>query len=129
MTQSRTKQFKQKPLNSSSRQQGQLALDVYQTPTHIVIVAPVAGVKLDDINVSITEDILTIKGKRNQAIKIPEENYFTQECFWGDFSRAIVLPAAIDSTKISASFKDAVLRISIPKTQQSKTKIVRIKEQ
>ena len=58
---------------------------------------------------------------------IPEEDYFTQECFWGDFSRSIVLPAAVDTTKISASFKDAVLKITIPRTERSKTKVVRIK--
>ena len=106
---------------------GQLALDIYQTPTQIVIVAPIAGVKLSDIDVSVTEDVLTIKGKRYLEFDIPEEDYFSQECFWGDFSRSIVLPASVDTTKISASFKDAVLKISIPKVERVKTKIVRIK--
>jgi HSP20 family protein len=107
--------------------EGQLALDIYQTPTSIVIVAPIAGVKMDDIDVSVTEDVLTIKGKRNLEFDIPDEDYFTQECFWGDFSRSIVLPASVDSTKITASFRDAVLKISIPKVERVKTKIVRIK--
>jgi HSP20 family protein len=106
---------------------GQLALDIYQTPTHIHIVAPIAGVRLSDITVSITEDVLTINGKRNLDFDVPEQDYFSQECFWGDFSRSVVLPAAVDTTKINASFKDAVLRVSIPKTEQNKTKIVRIK--
>jgi len=106
---------------------GQLALDIYQTPSNIVIVAPIAGVKLSDINVSVTEDVLTISGKRYLEFDIPEKDYFTQECFWGDFSRSIVLPAAVDTTKINASFRDAVLHITIPKTEQNKTKIVRIK--
>jgi HSP20 family protein len=107
--------------------EGQLALDIYQTPTQIVIVAPIAGVKLDDIDVSVTEDVLTIKGKRYLEFDIAEEDYFTQECFWGDFSRSIVLPASVDTSKISASFKDAVLKISIPKVERVKTRIVRIK--
>jgi HSP20 family protein len=107
--------------------EGQLALDIYQTSTHIVVVAPIAGVKMDDIDVSITEDVLTIKGKRNLEFDVPDEDYFTQECFWGDFSRSIVLPASVDSSKIAASFKDAVLKISIPKVERVKTKIVRIK--
>jgi len=107
--------------------EGQLALDIYQTQTHIVVVAPIAGVKMDDIDVSITEDVLTIKGKRNLEFDIPDEDYFTQECFWGDFSRSIVLPASVDSSRIAASFKDAVLKISIPKVERVKTKIVRIK--
>ncbi len=109
--------------------EGQLALDIYQTPTNIVIVAPIAGVKMSDIDVSITEDVLTIKGKRYLEFDIPEEDYFTQECFWGDFSRSIVLPTSVDASRISASFKDAVLKISIPKVEKVKTKIVRIKSE
>lgn len=111
------------------RTEGQLALDIYQTPSHIVIVAPIAGVKMADVNVSVTEDVLTIKGKRYLEFDIPDEDYFTQECFWGDFSRSIVLPAAVDTTKILASFKDGVLKITIPRTERNKTKIVRIKSE
>ncbi len=107
--------------------EGQLALDIYQTAGDIVILAPIAGVKLTDINVAVTEDVLTIKGKRNLEFDVPEEDYFTQECFWGDFSRSIVLPAAVDTTRISATFKDAVLKITIPKSEKTKTRIVRIK--
>ena len=107
--------------------EGQLALDIYQTAADIVILAPIAGVKLNDINVAVTEDVLTIKGKRNLEFDVPEEDYFTQECFWGDFSRSIVLPAAVDTTRISATFKDAVLKITIPKSEKTKTRIVRIK--
>ncbi len=109
--------------------EGQLALDIYQTQNEIVVVAPIAGVKLADINVSVTEDVLTIKGNRYLEFDIPDEDYFTQECFWGDFSRSVVLPAAVDTTRISATFKDAVLKISIPKTERTKTKIVRIKSE
>lgn len=107
--------------------EGQLALDIYQTEKDIVVVAPIAGIKMDDITVTITEDVLTIKGKRKLSSKIQEENYFTQECFWGNFSRSIVLPSAIDSTKINASFKDCILTITIPRTEATKTKIVKIK--
>ena len=117
----------QEKIQNDENSEGQLALDIYQTPTTIVIVAPIAGVKMADINVSITEDVLTIKGKRHLEFSIPEEDYFTQECFWGDFSRSVVLPAAVDSTKIAASFKDGVLKISVPRTERSKTKVVRIK--
>ena len=109
--------------------EGQLALDIYQTKTHIVIVAPIAGVKMSDIDVSVTEDVLTIKGKRYLEFDIPDEDYFTQECFWGDFSRSVVLPASVDAARISASFKDAVLKITIPKVERIKTKIVRIKSE
>lgn len=126
MTPPAKKSFKSKPLSEESIE-GQLALDVYQTKTHIVVVAPIAGVKMADIKVSITEDVLSIKGKRQLEFDIPDHDYFTQECFWGDFSRSIVLPAAVDPNKINASFKDAVLKITIPKTERTKTKVVRIK--
>ncbi len=109
-------------------QEGQLALDVYQTPNEIIVLAPIAGVKLEDINVSMTEDVLTIKGRRYLEFDIPDQDYLTQECFWGDFSRSIVLPASVDSTKINATFKDAILKITIPRTEPTKTKIIRIKE-
>ncbi len=115
--------------NLQEQTEGQLALDIYQTTRNIVIVAPIAGIKLDDITVTVTEDVLTIKGKRRLEFDIPEEDYFTQECFWGNFSRSIVLPAAVDSTKINASFKDCILKISIPKTETTKTKVVRIKSE
>ena len=109
--------------------EGQLALDVYQTQHEIVILAPIAGVKMDDISVTVTEDVLTIKGKRYLEFNIPEEDYLTQECFWGDFSRSIVLPSSADTTKINASMKDAVLKISIPRTERTKTRLIRIKTQ
>lgn len=112
--------------DSISDQEGQLALDVYQTNRHIVIVAPIAGVTLADINVSVTEDVLTIKGARQLETEADDEDYFTQECFWGAFSRSIVLPAAVDPSQINASFKHGILKVTIPKTERSKTKVVRI---
>jgi len=113
--------------NNEDNVDGQLALDVYQTQDDIVILAPIAGVKLEDMNVSVTDDILTIKGKRSLNIDIPDENYYTQECFWGDFSRSIVLPASVNTNKISASFKDGVLKIEIPKIEKVRSKVIRIK--
>jgi HSP20 family protein len=107
--------------------EGQLALDVYQTKDKIVILAPIAGVKLDDMTVSVTDDVLTIKGKRNLEKEIPDEDYLTQECFWGDFSRSIVLPASVNTAKIAAKFKDGVLTIEIPKIEKVREKVIRIK--
>ncbi len=109
--------------------EGQLALDVYQTNTEIIIVAPIAGVKLSDISVSITEDVLTIKGTRDFEFNVRDEDYLTQECFWGGFSRSIVLPASVDSSKINASFKDCVLKISLPRTEKLQTRVIRIKNE
>lgn len=127
--------FRKTPVNPPAPQQaeenieGQLALDVYQTANEIVIVAPIAGVKMNDISVTVTEDVLTIKGKRYLEFNIPDEDYLTQECFWGDFSRSIVLPSSADTGKINASMKDAVLKISIPRTERTKTRLIRIKSE
>ncbi len=77
--------FRKTPVNNIEQEEenieGQLALDVYQTPNEIVIVAPIAGVKMNDISVTVTEDVLTIKGKRYLEFNIPDEDYLTQESF------------------------------------------------
>jgi HSP20 family protein len=108
---------------------GQLSVDVYENPHELIILAPVAGVKLSDINISLTEDILTIEGSRELERELGGEDYLIQECFWGKFSRSIVLPDHVDTSRIAASFKDGILKITIPKdeTNNSKTKLIRIK--
>lgn len=108
---------------------GQLSLDIYQTDKEIVILAPVAGVTEKDISISITDDVLVIRGERSAKEEVPEENYYTKECFWGNFSRSIVLPLETDTKKISASFENNVLEIRIPKTEKEHTKIIKIKAQ
>lgn len=108
-------------------QEGQLALDIYQTDNEIVILSAIAGVAEDDLNISVTKEVLTIKGKRHLETHVDEEDYLTKECFWGDFSRSIVLPESADSSKIAASFKNGILKITIPRREKLQTKVVRIK--
>lgn len=115
------------PLGHYDEQEGQLALDIYQTDNEIVILSAVAGVTEEDLNISVTDEVLTIKGKRKLTDKVSEEDYLTKECFWGDFSRSIVLPASADSGKIAAAFKNGILRIVIPKVEKLQTKVIRIK--
>ncbi|MCX6735246.1 MAG: Hsp20/alpha crystallin family protein [Candidatus Peregrinibacteria bacterium] len=105
---------------------GQLSVDIYRTDKELVIIAPIAGVGKDDVKLSITDDVLVIKGERPSHENIPEENYYTQECFWGNFSRAIVLPQEADTKNISASFENNVLEIRIPKQDVEQTKIIKI---
>jgi len=105
---------------------GQLSVDIYRTPKEIVIVAPIAGVNKDDVKLSITDDVLVIQGERPQQETVPEESYYTQECFWGNFSRAIVLPEEADAKNISASFENNVLEIRIPRREVEQTKIIKI---
>ena len=106
---------------------GQLSVDIYHTDNEIVILAPIAGVEENGIDISLTEDVLVIKGERPKKEEIAEENYYTKECFWGNFSRAIVLPNEADTRNISANFKNNVLEIRIPKNQEKQTKIIKIK--
>ncbi|MEK7171958.1 MAG: Hsp20/alpha crystallin family protein [Patescibacteria group bacterium] len=113
----------------SKQEDGQLALDVFQTADEIVVVAPVAGVTLDDISINITDDILTVSGNRNFQFKAEEADYFTQECFWGKFSRSIILPEGIDASRVSASFKNGILTVRIPKVEKIRTRMVKIKEE
>jgi len=111
-----------------SKEVGQLSLDIYQKGKELIILAPIAGVNRDDIELSVTDDVLVIKGNRAPREEISEENYFTKECFWGGFSRAIVLPLGADPKKIDASFENHVLEIHIPiLEEQEKTKIIKIK--
>lgn len=95
--------------------EGQLAVDVFQDPTTITIIAPIAGVKIKDINITISDNVLKIEGTRmvHEPDKSPE--YLIQECYWGPFSREIILPGNMDSSKVSAQFKDGILQIAIPR--------------
>ena len=106
---------------------GQLSLDIYHTDKEIIILAPIAGVEKEDIKISVTDDVLVIKGERDSKEEVPEENYYTRECFWGNFARSVVLPLEADSKKIAATFEQNVLEIRIPRTEKEHTKIIKIK--
>lgn len=108
--------------------EGQLAVDVYQTKDKIVVKAPIAGVKPDDIDVAISEDVVTIRGDRKDEFAVEKDNYYVQECFWGSFSRSVILPTSTVAEKAEASLKDGVLTIQIPKlVQEDKVKKIKVK--
>lgn len=106
--------------------EGQLAIDVYQTNDDVIIKAPIAGVKPENLDVSVTDGVLTIKGERKQEENIKEHDFFVQECYWGAFARQFTLPAGIDYEKTSASLKNGVLTIRIPKEEKTKTRTIAI---
>lgn len=108
------------------KEYGQLSLDIFHLDKEIIILAPIAGVKEDDLNIAITDDVLVIRGTRQAKYEIPEENYYTKECFWGNFSRSIVLPLEADTRNISAKFEHNVLEIHIPKSDIEGTKVIKI---
>ncbi len=111
------------------RYDGQLAVDVFQAGDDIVIQSTVAGVKSEDLDVSISNDLVTIRGVRHRDIEPADENYYTQECYWGGFSRSIVLPVDVLSDKADASMKNGILTITIPKVRSAKTQVLKVKHE
>lgn len=107
---------------------GQLAVDVYQTKEDIYVVAPVPGVAKGDIDLSIVENTLTVRGKRSSSREVQEGDYFVQECYWGEFSRSIILPVPVKEERAEAELKDGMLTVRIPKTEQDKVKKIAIKD-
>lgn len=105
--------------------EGKLAIDVYQTDSHIVIQAPIAGVKKEDLDISIENDMVTIRGEREKPADVEEKNYFSQECYWGPFSREVILPVEGDPSRTEAVMKNGILTLKIPKIdRERKRKIV-----
>jgi HSP20 family protein len=107
--------------------EGQLAVDVYQTKENVVIKAPIAGVKPDDIDISISDDVVTLRGERVEEREVDREHYYVQECYWGSFSRSVILPTATVSEKAQAALKDGVLTITIPKVITEKVKKIKVR--
>ena len=109
------------------RTQGQVALDIFEFDNYYIIKAPIAGVKMSDIDIEVSDNILTIRGVRRQTDTIAEDQYYLQECFWGEFSRSVTLPCTIDPRKVKATFnKESILKILVPK--EEKIKIIRIND-
>lgn len=98
-----------------SDSEAELPLDVYQTDTDIVIKSLLPGVRVSDIDLSIVNDILTIKGTRSKDEETREQDYYYRECSWGSFSRSVILPFSIKTDQIKASLKNGVLTIRLPK--------------
>ena len=110
-----------------SETEGVLAIDVYQTDNDIIIEAPIAGINADDLDIDINPESVSIKGKREGFKKEEGKNYLLQECYWGRFSRSIILPQEINPDHASANFKNGVLRIVLPKLDRKKSKKMKVK--
>jgi len=107
--------------------EGQLPVDVYQTPNEIVIRAFVAGVRPDELNVSISRDMVVIEGSRDERDSVTDSDYFTRELFWGSFSRTILLPQEVDVDNSSAGAKDGLLSLILPKLDKARQTKLRVK--
>lgn len=109
-------------------EEGQLSIDVYQTPSTIVVKSTIAGVTPEDIDISINNDMLTIRGKRHLEKEINEQDYLFRECYWGSFSRSIILPVEIEADRIEAEMENGVLSVTLPKAKPTKQISIKVKE-
>jgi len=114
-------------LDLGEEMEGSLTVDVYKTENEIVVQSTVAGVGPDDLEVNITNESVTIHGKREKMEKIEDKDYFYQECFWGKFSRSIILPEEVDPEKSTAVLKNGILIIRMPKLNRQKAKKINVK--
>lgn len=105
---------------------GQLAVDVFETKEKLIVKARTAGVNKSDLDVSISDNTLSIRGTLSAGNEEAVENYFVQECYWGEFSRSIALPVPVKEEEIEAVLKDGVLTIGFTKVKQDTVKKIQI---
>jgi HSP20 family protein len=106
--------------------EAQLSVDVFEDKSNIIIKSTVAGVNSENLEISISNDLLTIRGFREQDKEVDDSNYYCQECYWGAFSRSIILPCEVDQKKVDASITNGVLIIKLPK--KYKTSSIKVKQ-
>jgi len=104
-------------MEKEAASEGQLSIDVYHTDKKIIIQSTIAGAKAEDLKISLHHDLLTVHGTRRQPQAVAEESYLYRECYWGPFSRSIILPAEVDARKVEAELENGVLTITLTKTK------------
>lgn len=107
--------------------EGQLTIDVYQTKESIVIKSTIAGVTAEDLDISIDNDMVTIEGERQNCDEVSEGDYYYQECYWGGFSRSVILPCDVLADEADAELKNGILTITLPKASSKKAKKIMVK--
>jgi len=112
---------------SDEEAEGHLTIDVYEDGDSIVVESTVAGVESDNLDISINAESISIRGERQRKEKVKEDDFLYQECFWGTFSRSVVLPEEIDPDKAKASLKNGVLKIVLPKLNKRENKKLKVK--
>jgi HSP20 family protein len=109
-------------------EEGQLSLDVYETEKTIVVRSTIAGVKPDDLDITIDHDMLTIRGQRKEECEEKGREYLYRECYWGSFSRSVILPVEVDEKKIDATLEAGVLTITLKKIKKSNKVGIKVKD-
>ena len=107
---------------------GELIIDVYETDKEVVVESAIAGVTAEELDISLEQDILIIKGERKDpALQDKEKNYFVKECFFGPFEKEIILPKEVDTSQIKAKMKNGLLIIRLPKEKEGDSQKIEIK--
>lgn len=109
--------------------EGQLAVDVYQTPDAVVVESTIAGVEATDLDIAMHDDVLTIRGRRRKPADVPDREYLFQECYWGGFSRSVILPVDVDAEKVKASLRNGILTVVLPRTRKESVRVVPVREE
>jgi HSP20 family protein len=110
-----------------TEQEGELPVDMYQTPDNIVIRALIAGVTPDDLDIAITRDMVTLRGRREEIREAPDQDYFHRELFWGGFTRTLILPEEIMIDEAVAKEKHGLLEIILPKVDKDRSTRLKVK--
>lgn len=125
-------EIKKEKINSSEKKEknwpkskGKLAIDFYETPKELVIQSPIAGIEIEDLDISVENDMLIIKGERENPIK-EEKDYISQECFWGEFIRKVIFPQQVDKENIEAKMIDGILIIRMPKVEKKEEQKIKV---
>jgi HSP20 family protein len=105
---------------------GEPTIDAYETEEEVVIISPIGGINAKDIDISVVDDMLTIKGQRENMKTKEEDKYFCQECFWGSFAKKVILPKEVEISKAKAVTKNGILTLTIPKKKSEDKKEVKI---
>lgn len=103
------------------------AVDIYHTPSEVVVKAALPGIKPEDVNVDISGDTLTISGEVKTEQKVKQQNYLYQERRYGSFARSITLPGGLQADKVDATMENGILTLVIPKTEKAKPKVIKVK--
>ena len=128
-TKKEARTLKIEPEDLANREEGQLAIDVYETEDDIVVQSTIGGIKAEDLDISIEDDMVTIRGARENTIEKEGKKYFYQECYWGSFMRKVILPEEVDAGKAKASIKEGILTLTMPKLHRKTKKKISVERE
>jgi len=113
----------------SSEEEGELAVDLCENKDELILQAVIGGVEISELDISITNDMITVRGERRRESEDKIEKVYYNECFWGPFSRSLILPQEINADKAKATIKNGLLTIHLPKLMKTKRKTLKIEEE